>query len=39
MSPWTAVLEAARPERIGEVSQVRGLSVQVRGLDGAVGTW
>ncbi|MEV8263908.1 FliI/YscN family ATPase [Microbacterium sp. NPDC077057] len=37
MSPWTAVLEAARPERIGEVSQVRGLSVQVRGLDGAVG--
>ena len=37
MSPWAAVLEAARPERIGEVSQVRGLSVQVRGLDGAVG--
>lgn len=37
MSAWTAVLEAARPERIGEVSQVRGLSVQVRGLDGAVG--
>ena len=26
-----------RPERIGEVSQVRGLSVQVRGLEGAVG--
>lgn len=37
MSAWTAVLEAARPERIGEVSQVRGRSVQVRGLDGAVG--
>ena len=37
MNAWTAVLEAARPERIGEVSQVRGLSVQVRGLDGAVG--
>ncbi|MEW2004612.1 FliI/YscN family ATPase [Microbacterium sp. NPDC079208] len=37
MSAWTTVLEAARPERIGEVSQVRGLSVQVRGLDGAVG--
>ena len=37
MSSWAAVLEAARPERIGEVSQVRGLSVQVRGLDGAIG--
>jgi len=37
VSAWTTVLEAARPERIGEVSQVRGLSVQVRGLDGAVG--
>ncbi|PRB16044.1 FliI/YscN family ATPase [Microbacterium sp. MYb62] len=37
MSAWSAVLDAARPERVGEVSQVRGLSVQVRGLDGAVG--
>ncbi|KQY74560.1 flagellar protein export ATPase FliI [Microbacterium sp. Root1433D1] len=37
MSVWAAVREAARPERIGEVSQVRGLSVQVRGLEGAVG--
>lgn len=37
MSVWGAVREAVRPERIGEVSQVRGLSVQVRGLDGAVG--
>lgn len=37
MSAWTAVLDAARPERVGEVSQVRGLSVQVRGLEGAVG--
>lgn len=37
MSSWAAVLEAARPERIGEVSQVRGLSVRVRGLDGAIG--
>jgi len=37
VSSWAAVLEAARPERIGEVSQVRGLSVQVRGLDGAIG--
>lgn len=37
MSAWTAVREAARPERVGEVAQVRGLSVQVRGLDGAVG--
>ena len=37
MSVWAAVREAMRPERIGEVSQVRGLSVQVRGLEGAVG--
>ncbi|UTT53960.1 FliI/YscN family ATPase [Microbacterium maritypicum] len=37
MSVWAAVREAVRPERIGEVSQVRGLSVQVRGLEGAVG--
>lgn len=37
MSVWGAVLQAAAPERIGEVTQVRGLSVQVRGLDGAVG--
>lgn len=37
MSVWTAVRAAALPERVGEVSQVRGLSVQVRGLDGAVG--
>lgn len=37
MSVWAAVREAVRPERIGEVSQVRGLSVQVRGLEGAIG--
>ncbi|PRB59792.1 FliI/YscN family ATPase [Microbacterium sp. MYb45] len=37
MTAWTAVREAVRPERIGVVSQVRGLSVQVRGLEGAVG--
>jgi flagellum-specific ATP synthase len=37
MSAWGAVREAVRPERVGEVSQVRGLSVQVRGLEGAVG--
>lgn len=37
MSAWTAVLDAARPERVGQVAQVRGLSVQVRGLEGAVG--
>lgn len=37
MSVWAAVREAVRPERIGEVSQLRGLSVQVRGLEGAVG--
>ncbi|MBT2485045.1 MULTISPECIES: FliI/YscN family ATPase [unclassified Microbacterium] len=37
MTAWSTVLEAARPERVGEVSQVRGLSVQVRGLEGAVG--
>lgn len=34
---WAEVLEAARPERIGTVSQVRGLGVEVRGLDSAVG--
>ncbi|WP_261166307.1 FliI/YscN family ATPase [Microbacterium sp. Marseille-Q6965] len=34
---WDAVLEAVRPERIGAVSQVRGLAVEVRGLDSAVG--
>jgi flagellum-specific ATP synthase len=37
MSAWGAVREAVRPERVGAVSQVRGLSVQVRGLEGAVG--
>ena len=37
MSAWAAVRDAVRPERVGEVSQVRGLSVQVRGLEGAVG--
>lgn len=37
MTAWGAVREAVRPERVGVVSQVRGLSVQVRGLDGAVG--
>lgn len=37
MSRWASVRDAVRPERIGEVSQVRGLSVQVRGLECAVG--
>lgn len=37
MNAWSAVLDATRPERVGQVSQVRGLSVQVRGLEGAVG--
>ena len=37
MSAWNAVRDAVRPERVGVVSQVRGLSVQVRGLEGAVG--
>lgn len=37
MSGWSAVLDAARPERLGAVSRVRGLGVEVRGLDGAVG--
>ncbi|WP_243230471.1 FliI/YscN family ATPase [Microbacterium sp. CIAB417] len=37
MSGWSDVLEAARPERIGRVSQVRGLGVQVRGVECAVG--
>lgn len=34
---WDAVLEAVRPERMGSVAQVRGLAVEVRGLDSAVG--
>jgi len=37
MSRWSAVLDAARPERVGRVSQVQGLGVGVRGLTGAVG--
>jgi flagellum-specific ATP synthase len=37
MSAWGAVLDAARPERVGSVSRVRGLGVEVRGLDCAVG--
>ncbi len=37
MSAWASVLDAARPERIGTVSRVRGLGVEVRGIDGAVG--
>ncbi|MFJ4044461.1 FliI/YscN family ATPase [Microbacterium sp. NPDC089987] len=37
MSAWPAVLAAARPERIGTVSRVRGLGVEVRGIHGAVG--
>ncbi|WP_460772451.1 FliI/YscN family ATPase [Microbacterium sp. GXF7504] len=37
MSTWGAVLDAARPLRLGEVSRVRGLSVEVRGLPRAVG--
>jgi flagellum-specific ATP synthase len=34
---WGAVMEAVRPERIGTVSEVRGLGAEVRGLTGAVG--
>jgi flagellum-specific ATP synthase len=37
MTGWDAILEAARPERRGLVSRVRGLGVEVQGLDGAVG--
>jgi flagellum-specific ATP synthase len=37
MTAWSAVRTAVLPERFGEVSQVRGLSVHVRGLDGAIG--
>ncbi|GGD75078.1 FliI/YscN family ATPase [Microbacterium murale] len=37
MSTWDAVRTAVLPERVGEVSQLRGLSVHVRGLDGAIG--
>lgn len=34
---WTRVREAVRPERSGVVTGVRGLSVEVRGIDAAVG--
>jgi flagellum-specific ATP synthase len=34
---WTRALAAAAPERVGAVSAVVGLSVDVAGLDGAVG--
>jgi flagellum-specific ATP synthase len=37
MSGWDAVRTAVLPERIGEVSQIRGLSVQLRGLECAIG--
>ncbi len=37
MSAWDAVRTAVLPERIGEVSQIRGLSVQVRGIESAIG--
>ncbi|WP_404435802.1 FliI/YscN family ATPase [Microbacterium aerolatum] len=37
MSAWDAVRTAVLPERVGEVSQIRGLSVQVRGLECAIG--
>ncbi|CAH0213869.1 MULTISPECIES: FliI/YscN family ATPase [unclassified Microbacterium] len=37
MSAWDAVRTAVLPERIGEVSQIRGLSVHVRGLECAIG--
>ena len=37
MSGWSAVLDAAAPERVGVVARVRGLSVDVAGLEGAVG--
>lgn len=34
---WRRALQAARPERSGTVRAVRGLGVEVRGIDGAVG--
>ncbi|WP_417564412.1 FliI/YscN family ATPase [Microbacterium sp.] len=37
MNGWTAVRAAALPERVGRVARVRGLSVDVRGVTGAVG--
>lgn len=37
MTAWGAVLQAARPERVGRVSQVQGLSLGVRGITSAVG--
>lgn len=37
MSTWASVLEAARPEQVGRITQVRGLSVHVRGVRCAVG--
>ncbi|MFF2631408.1 FliI/YscN family ATPase [Microbacterium sp. NPDC058021] len=37
MSRWSAVLDAARPERSGSVSRIFGLGVEVRGIGAAVG--
>ena len=34
---WTTALDAARPERVGRVRQAVGLSVEVEGLDLAIG--
>lgn len=34
---WRRALDAARPERLGTVTSVRGLGVEIAGLDGAVG--
>ncbi|MBO9627510.1 MAG: EscN/YscN/HrcN family type III secretion system ATPase, partial [Microbacterium sp.] len=34
---WRRALDAARPERSGTVHAVRGLGVEIRGVDGAVG--
>jgi flagellum-specific ATP synthase len=36
-APWGNALRAARPERVGEVSSIVGLSLEVVGLDVAVG--
>lgn len=34
---WTAVLDAARPERVGRVRSAVGLAMEVEGLDAAIG--
>ncbi len=36
-APLDALLDAARPERVGQVSSVAGLRIDIRGLDASIG--